>query len=249
MKSNTSDGIYDNISGATSNTYTIITADSQKYIEVAVSGSGNYIGSATSSFVGPVETSFEINNYNITASSGEHGSVLPNGVISVNYGSSQSFSISPDTGYHILDILVDGSSVGAVSSYNFTNITSSHTIVASFEKDSVPVVSTGGGGGGNYIALINLINNKLNTTSVPAPEIFTKNLYYGISGNEVLLLQNKLQQMGFFSSASKPNGFFGPATLKAVQSFQLKYKIAKKGMAGFGVFGPATKAFLNSLSK
>ena len=58
--------------------------------------------------------------------------IAPAGVTTVNYGGSQSYTITPDAGYHIADVLVDGSSVGAVTSYNFTNVTANHTISASF---------------------------------------------------------------------------------------------------------------------
>jgi len=72
------------------------------------------------------------NNYTITASAGSHGSISPSGGVTVNQGSDESFTITPDTGYSIADVLVDGSSVGAVSSYTFTNVTQDHTIYATF---------------------------------------------------------------------------------------------------------------------
>ena len=72
------------------------------------------------------------NTYTITASTGPHGSISPSGDITVNQGSDKSFTIAPDAGYQIADVLVDGSSVGAVSSYTFTNVTEDHTISATF---------------------------------------------------------------------------------------------------------------------
>ena len=51
----------------------------------------------------------------ITASAGSNGSISPSGAVSVTCGSSQTFVISANTCYHILDVVVDGSSVGAVS--------------------------------------------------------------------------------------------------------------------------------------
>jgi len=74
----------------------------------------------------------ENGTYTITASAGSHGSISPSGSITVNQGSNKSFTITPDTGYQIDDVLVDGSSVGAVSSYTFTNVTQDHTISATF---------------------------------------------------------------------------------------------------------------------
>ena len=72
------------------------------------------------------------NTYTITASAGPHGSINPSGNVTVNQGSDISFTITPDAGYQIDDVLVDGSSVGAVSSYTFTNVTEDHTISATF---------------------------------------------------------------------------------------------------------------------
>ena len=74
----------------------------------------------------------ENGTYTITASAGSHGSINPSGSITVNQGSDKSFTIIPDTGYQIDDVLVDGNSVGAVSSYTFTNVTQDHTISATF---------------------------------------------------------------------------------------------------------------------
>ncbi|HMG74860.1 MAG TPA: LamG-like jellyroll fold domain-containing protein [Pyrinomonadaceae bacterium] len=85
-----------------------------------------------------IEASFAINTYAITASAGANGSISPSGTVTVNEGDSQSFNITPDSGYHIADVLVDTVSVGAVSSYSFTNVTANHTISASFTVNSCP---------------------------------------------------------------------------------------------------------------
>jgi len=79
------------------------------------------------------------NTYIITSSAGPHGSISPFGNVTVNQGSDKSFTITPDTGYSIDDVLVDGSSVGAVSSYTFTNVTQDHTISATFSVAPGPV--------------------------------------------------------------------------------------------------------------
>jgi hypothetical protein len=71
-------------------------------------------------------------NYTITASAGSHGSISPSGDVILNQGSDKTFTITPDTGYIINDVLIDGSSVGAVSSYTFTNVTEDHSIYAAF---------------------------------------------------------------------------------------------------------------------
>ncbi len=68
----------------------------------------------------------------ITASAGLNGSIGPSGAVSVAYGADQGFTLAPDPHYHVADVLVDGVSVGAVTSYTFTNVTASHTISATF---------------------------------------------------------------------------------------------------------------------
>jgi len=73
-------------------------------------------------------------NYTITASAGANGSISPNGQVIVQQGNSQMFTITPNTGYEIANVLVDGISVGAVGQYTFQNVTGNHTIHASFTQ-------------------------------------------------------------------------------------------------------------------
>lgn len=79
-------------------------------------------------------------NLTITSSAGTGGSIGPVGATSVVYGASQGFTIMPNYGFAIADVKVDGSSVGALSSYTFSNVVANHTIEAAFE--ATPVVST-----------------------------------------------------------------------------------------------------------
>ena len=81
-----------------------------------------------------VETGEAAQKYTITATAGEGGSITPNGDVSVKEGASQTFAVAADNGYEIADVLVDGSSVGAVESYTFSDVKANHTISASFSK-------------------------------------------------------------------------------------------------------------------
>ena len=81
-----------------------------------------------------VETGEAAQKYTITATAGEGGSITPNGDVSVKEGASQTFAITANNGYEIADVLVDGSSVGAVESYTFSDVKANHTISASFRK-------------------------------------------------------------------------------------------------------------------
>ena len=77
-----------------------------------------------------------ITSYVITATAGNGGSISPAGNVSVNRGSDKVFTISANTGYRVSDVLVDGKSVGAVTTYTFNNVQAKHTIDVSFVKNA-----------------------------------------------------------------------------------------------------------------
>lgn len=83
-----------------------------------------------------VMASFAVNTYSITASASAGGSISPSGTIILDYGSDQTFTITPDADqqYHIADVLVDDVSVGAVQSYQFKSVSTDHKIEARFSK-------------------------------------------------------------------------------------------------------------------
>jgi hypothetical protein len=83
-----------------------------------------------------VTATFNLLTYTINASAGANGSISPQGAATVNYGASQSFTITPATGYGVGDVKVDGVSVGRVTSYLFGNVMANHTIAASFAATS-----------------------------------------------------------------------------------------------------------------
>lgn len=108
-------------------------------LSLSTTGSNTY-GYAVLELYGPLT---------ITASAGANGSISPSGSVSMNNGSNQVFTITPNSGYHIDTVTVDGGAVSATSPYTFTNITVDHAISATFAADPVvtPTVSHSGGGG------------------------------------------------------------------------------------------------------
>lgn len=74
--------------------------------------------------------------YTIAAEAGDGGSISPSGRVSVTAGADRTFTITADDGYVIADVIVDGESMGAVSTYTFENVRKSHTIEAVFEEES-----------------------------------------------------------------------------------------------------------------
>ena len=72
--------------------------------------------------------------YTIKATAGTGGSISPSGSISVREGRDQTFTITPDKGYAVANVKIDGKSIGAVKSYTFENVRRTHTIEVIFMK-------------------------------------------------------------------------------------------------------------------
>ena len=79
------------------------------------------------------------NQYTITASAGTNGTIDPAGEVVVADGISQAFSMTPDHGYMIADVIVDGVGLGAVEYFLFEDVASNHTIRVEFTEDDTSV--------------------------------------------------------------------------------------------------------------
>lgn len=111
----------------------------------ACSGTGTC--SVTMDMARSVTATFALKTFTITATAGTNGSLSPLGATAVNYGTSKTFTITPGAGYHVTDVLVDGSSVGAITSYSFTNVTANHSITATFDVNTFTVTPSAGANG------------------------------------------------------------------------------------------------------
>src|SRR5207245_1645149 len=97
-----------------------------------------------------VAASFAINGpFTLTASAGANGSISPSGAVPVSCGANQSYTITPDACYHVADVLVDGVSAGAVTSFTFSNVTANHTIAASFAINGPFTITASAGANGS----------------------------------------------------------------------------------------------------
>lgn len=99
------------------------------YSKNSSGGGGSSGGGSSGGGGGTVSSSFTIK-----ASAGNGGIISPSGNVSVKRGDDQTFTISPINGYRISDVLVEGKSVGAVSTYTFDSVKANHTIEVKFAK-------------------------------------------------------------------------------------------------------------------
>ncbi|MHC1725252.1 MAG: CARDB domain-containing protein [Syntrophobacteraceae bacterium] len=139
------------VNQGTSKVFTITPTANYKIDDVKVDGTS--VGAVTSYTFSNVTAdhtiaaTFSLITHTITASSTSGGTISPSGANVVNQGSSKAFTITPNTNYKISDVKVDGTSVGAVTSYTFSNVTADHTIAATFSliTHTITASSTSGG--------------------------------------------------------------------------------------------------------
>ena len=113
------DGWYTEKSGGTK-----ITKDTVFHADTTVYAYWTYTGGGSSGY----------SYYTIKAIAGTGGSISPSGSISVREGRDQTFTITPDKGYAVANVKIDGKSIGAVKSYTFENVSRTHTIEVIFVK-------------------------------------------------------------------------------------------------------------------
>lgn len=83
--------------------------------------------------------------YTINVTAGKGGTISPSGSVRVREGGSLTLTITPDKGYVVSSVKIDGKSVGAVKSYTLTNVMGSHAITVTFRKAGSPVSGDSGG--------------------------------------------------------------------------------------------------------
>lgn len=101
--------------------------------------------------------------FTITATAGNGGKIAPTGATNVYKGTSKAFTITPNAGYHVDSLTVDGTAVNVVTEYTFSDVTANHTIAVTFAKDAVTVAKE------NLLAAINTANGKLAQTDAYTP--------------------------------------------------------------------------------
>ena len=128
------------------------------------------VGGAYTSMGGSSQLYFAsfVNTFTITASASAHGTITPLGDTVLNGGDDQSYTITPEAHYHVEDVLVDGVSVGAVSTYTFSNVSADHTISVSFSIDQQTLSYSAGAHGSISGDISQTIDYGTNGTAVEA---------------------------------------------------------------------------------
>lgn len=93
-----------------------------------------------------ISATFAPYQYTVTVTTPTHGTITP-GTTTYNYGQSPVFAITPAAGYGIVNVMVDGVNVGAVTSYQFPALTADHTLSATFAQYQYVITATAGNGG------------------------------------------------------------------------------------------------------
>jgi hypothetical protein len=157
------------VNEGTNQTFTFIPDVGHRILEILIDGiSAGSVSTYTFTNViidHTISVSFAaIPVYPVDASSGSGGSINPSGRTFVYEGLNQSFTITPNIGYEVSDVLVDNISVGNVTTYTFSNVTTSHTISASFSNITFTLSGSSGANGSISPSGIRTVNYGTNQT-------------------------------------------------------------------------------------
>jgi|GEM_PF-3165735 len=123
-----------------------------------------------------ITANFAINQYGITATAGEHGSILPSGTTLVDYGTAQRYTFLANEGWKVDSVFVDGSLVDSTEGYTFVNVVTTHTIQVTFTLAQVTVQAQ--------------VQQKWNIVSVPVQTVSTlKSFLYPTSVSNAFYFQ------------------------------------------------------------
>ena len=145
-----------------SQSYTIVPATGYRIVDVKVDGVSvgaiNNYNFGNIKAIHTIVVAFAVNSYSISALSNATGTISPSGTTAVNWGGSQTYTITPSVGYHVAGVTVDGSSVGAVGNFSFSNVTANHSITANFAINTYTVTASASTGGSISPAGISTVN-------------------------------------------------------------------------------------------
>jgi PKD repeat protein/NifU-like protein involved in Fe-S cluster formation len=202
-------------------TFTVTPDNCYEIGNVTVNGVAVTLDANNSYTINNVSTDQNINvtfnqlSYTITASAGNGGNITP-GTSNVNCGDNITFTITPDDGYMIADLLVDGQSTGSESSYTFSDVTANHTISATFEPipagEVVIVVNNDDEGGMVTPNGTQTITEGNDFTFTVTPNACYEIGTVTVNGNEITLDENNSYTIEYVSEEQTVNVTFNQIT-------------------------------------
>ena len=191
----------------------------------------NHTISATFSAITPM-------NFTIDAKAGPNGKIDPAGLVQVVGGTDKTFTITPDEGYNITTVIVDGIARGAVTNFTFTNVGDNHTISAYFAQGSqVSIPVTLGEGWNIFSTPIRLEQHQTTIGEVfGSAALDNIELIYGWDGNEWFLpsVSYELQPLSAIYVKAK-----SPITITLTPSSKVTAPPSRNLGHGFSLIGIA----------
>ncbi|MCX8472717.1 MAG: fibronectin type III domain-containing protein, partial [Sediminibacterium sp.] len=120
--------------------------DSLLLNDVKITNVTNYIFDSIKSNQ-TIRVTFKLQTFTIVANAGSAGSINPSGIITVNYGTRPSFTITANTGYEIDSLLLNDVQITNVTNYVFDSIKSNQTIRVTFKVQTFTIMASAGNGG------------------------------------------------------------------------------------------------------
>jgi hypothetical protein len=142
-----------NVNCGSNKTYTFTPNTGYHVSEVLINGTPEAVTGNTYTFTNVTEdktihVTFAIDTFTITATTGSNGTIAPSGTVTVDYGEDKTFTFTPNTGYHVATVLINGTAeTVAGNSYTFTNVTGNKTIHVTFAIDTFTITATAGSNG------------------------------------------------------------------------------------------------------
>ena len=129
-------------------TYTITPDPGYRVAPLVVDGQ-QLPGATTYTFAGVgadhyINAYFEPSDLTITAAAAANGTISPAGATGVTSGQSQTFTITPNPGFAVSALVVDGQQLPAATSHTFTNVTTDHYINAYFVASDIVITAAAG---------------------------------------------------------------------------------------------------------
>jgi hypothetical protein len=186
------------------------------FVIASVLVDGTSVGTVTTYTFTNVQTNHTISaafnpipTFTLTASAGTNGTITPSGTVTVNQGASQSFTIAANSGFAVSTVLVDGVSVGTVTTYTFTNVQTNHTISATFAASNRTLTGTSGNGW-HALAISPGATGTFTATYDATPSASPENAVVGLSSGAATAFGN-LGCIGRFNNTGIIDAYNGTA--------------------------------------